>query len=57
MFQKEAFGYLIVYGGQVFNLDLVMASVIILAILATVLYQSVILLEKFVVKNKINRGE
>ncbi len=57
MFQKEDFGYLIVYGGQVFKLDLVMASVIILAILATVLYQSVVLLEKLVVKNKVNRGE
>ena len=49
---KAGLGYLIVYGGQVFKLDLVMASVLILAVLATVLYQSVVLLEKVFVKTK-----
>ena len=43
---KAGLGYLIVYGGQVFQLDLVMTGVIILAAVATVLYGSVILLEK-----------
>lgn len=43
---KAGLGYLIVYGGQVFQLDLVMASVIILAILAALLYEGVVLLEK-----------
>lgn len=43
---KGGLGYIIVYGGQVFQLDLVMASVIILAIVAAVLYQAVTLLEK-----------
>ncbi|MDR1205304.1 MAG: ABC transporter permease [Peptococcaceae bacterium] len=39
-------GYLIVYGGQVFQLDLVMASVIILCFLAALMYQSVLWVEK-----------
>lgn len=43
---KAGLGYLIVYGGQVFQLDLVMASVIILAVLAAVLYEMVLILEK-----------
>lgn len=47
---KAGLGYLIVYGGQVFKLDLVMASVLILAIVAAVMYESVILLEKLVLK-------
>ncbi|MBC8536954.1 ABC transporter permease [Feifania hominis] len=47
---KAGLGYLIVYGGQVFKLDLVMASVIILAILAAALYQIVRLVEKIVLK-------
>lgn len=48
---KGGLGYLIVYGGQVFQLDLVMASVIILGILASVLYQGVVLLEKIIIKS------
>lgn len=43
---KAGIGYLIVYGGQVFRLDLVMMSVIILAILAAIMYQGVALIEK-----------
>ena len=49
---KAGLGYLIVYGGQVFQLDLVMTSVIILAIVAALMYQSVVLLEKTIQKNK-----
>ena len=45
---KAGLGYLIVYGGQVFKLDLVMTSVIILGILATLMYQGIILLEKLI---------
>ncbi len=47
---KAGLGYLIVYGGQVFQLDLVMASVIILAVVAAIMYQIVVILEKIVVK-------
>lgn len=43
---KAGLGYLIVYGGQVFQLDLVMASVIILAIVAALMYESVVALQK-----------
>lgn len=49
---KGGLGYLIVYGGQVFKLDLVMTSVIILAILAAVMYESIGILEKIVMKEK-----
>lgn len=49
---KAGLGYLIVYGGQVFKLDLVMTSVIILGIVAGIMYEGVILLEKFILKSK-----
>lgn len=49
---KAGLGYLIVYGGQVFKLDLVMTSVIILGIVAGIIYLAVLLLEKFIVKSK-----
>ena len=49
---KAGLGYLIVYGGQVFQLDLVMASVVILAIVAAVMYESVVLLEKLILKSQ-----
>lgn len=47
---KAGLGYLIVYGGQVFKLDLVMTSVIILGIVAGIMYGCVLLLEKFIRK-------
>ena len=47
---KGGLGYLIVYGGQVFKLDLVMTSVIILGIVAALMYEGVELLEKKVFK-------
>ena len=43
---RSGLGYLIVYGGQVFKLDLVMASVVILCVLAALMYGGVALLEK-----------
>ena len=49
---KAGIGYLIVYGGQVFKLDLVMSAVIILCILAAAMYAIVALLEKLVIKNE-----
>lgn len=45
---KAGLGYLIVYGSQVFNMDLVMASVLLLAVAAVVMYQCVLWLEKFI---------
>ena len=47
---KQGIGYLIVYGGQVFKLDLVMASTVILCILAGAMYAIVATLEKVLTK-------
>lgn len=47
---KAGLGYLIVYGGQVFKLDIVMTSVIILGIVAGIMYLGVLILEKCIVK-------
>ena len=49
---KAGIGYLIVYGGQVFKLDLVMSAVFILCVLAAVMYAVVALVERLVIKNK-----
>ncbi len=49
---KAGLGYLIVYGGQIFKLDLVMTSVLILGIAAALMYQGVVWLEKLLVKNQ-----
>lgn len=43
---KAGLGYLIVYGGQVFQMDLVMSSVFILAIMAALMYWGISYLEK-----------
>jgi len=43
---KAGLGYLIVYGGQVFKLDLVMTSVFILVVAAAIMYEIVAWLEK-----------
>ena len=45
-------GYLIIYGGQVFKLDLVMTSTVILCILATLMYLAVALVEKQIIKKR-----
>ncbi|MBR2375368.1 MAG: ABC transporter permease [Clostridia bacterium] len=49
---KAGIGYLIVYGGQVFKLDLVMSAVFILCVLAAIMYALVALLERLVIKNR-----
>ena len=43
---KAGLGYLIVYGGQVFQLDLVMTSIVVLCVLAALMYYGVAYLEK-----------
>ena len=50
---KAGLGYLIVYGSQVFQLDTVMTSVIILAIAAALMYVGVIYLERMVLRRRI----
>ncbi len=47
---RAGLGYLIVYGGQVFQMDLVMTSVLILALVAMLLYWSVTLVERVVMR-------
>lgn len=47
---KAGLGYLVVYGGQVFQMDLVMASVLILAVVAALMYESVVWAQKLVAK-------
>jgi NitT/TauT family transport system permease protein len=45
---RQGLGFLIIYGSQVFRLDLVMMSIVILCIVSAVLYQGITLLEKCV---------
>ena len=47
---KEGIGYLIMYGSQVFNLNLVMSGIVILMIFSYILYLIVNSLEKILVK-------
>lgn len=44
---KAGLGYLIVYGSQVFKMDLVMASVLILAVFALIMHLAIVMLERF----------
>lgn len=48
---KAGIGYLILYGSQIFNLDLVVSGIIILIILSVIMYYLIIILEKKLVKN------
>lgn len=48
---RRGLGYLIIYGSQVFRLDMVITSIIILCIIALLFYQSVQLLEHRIKKN------
>jgi NitT/TauT family transport system permease protein len=43
---RAGIGYLIMYGSQVFKMDLVMMGVIVLAIVAFVMYEIVNIIEK-----------
>ena len=43
---KEGLGYLIMYGSQIFNIKLVIASVVILGILSYFMYYIIHLIEK-----------
>jgi len=48
---KQGLGYLIVYGSQVFKMDLVMATVLILAVVASAMYAGMLLLENLLKKH------
>ena len=49
---RAGLGYLIVYGGQVFKLDLVMASVAVLCVLAALMYYAVAAIEKRLLRGR-----
>ncbi len=48
---QAGLGFLIIYGSQVFKLDLVIMSIVILCVLSAVLYQAVTMLEKRCVRH------
>ena len=48
---KQGIGYLIVYGKQVFNLNLVMTGIILLLIISYILYKLIIMLENKLLKH------
>ena len=43
---NKGLGYLIIYGSQVFKMDLVVMSIVILCIVSALLYQLIAILEK-----------
>lgn len=47
---KEGIGYLIMYGSQVFNLNLVMTGIILLCIVSFVMYYIIVIIEKKFIK-------
>ena len=48
---KAGLGYLIMYGSQVFNINLVITAVVVLAVISYLMYQIVVLVEKKIVRN------
>lgn len=49
---KAGLGYLIIYGFQVFNLTLVMMSILIICVAATLMYQIVAILERKIINKR-----
>ena len=47
---QSGLGYLIIYGTQVFNLDMVMSGIVILIIISFVLYKIITYIEKKLLK-------
>lgn len=52
LISRAGLGYLIVYGGQVFKLDIVMSGVVILCLLAAAMYSAVAYFEKRVYRRR-----
>lgn len=48
---KKGIGYLIMYGSQIFNLNLVITGIILLCIISAIMYYVVLFIEKKLVKN------
>ena len=49
---RAGLGYLLVYGGQVFQLDLVMTTIVLLCVLAELMYLIIALIEMYVNKKR-----
>lgn len=49
---KAGLGYLLVYGGQVFKLDLVMTAIIVLCVLSGLMYGVISVIEKIILKKR-----
>ncbi|MNR23439.1 hypothetical protein D3C85_1404600 [compost metagenome] len=49
---QKGLGYLIIYGFQVFNFTLVISTLFVIALVATVMYQLVAKLEKKLTKHR-----
>lgn len=49
---KEGIGYLIIYGSQVFNLNLVITGILILVIVSYLMYLVVSYIEKLLIRDK-----
>ena len=47
---KKGLGYLIMYGSQVFNINLVITSVFLLGVFAFLFYYAICLVEKIIIK-------
>ncbi|AET60731.1 ABC transporter permease [Paenibacillus terrae] len=52
---KIGLGYLIIYGFQVFNFTLVMSSLLIIAVVATLMYQAVVYIERLLLSDRPQR--
>ena len=50
---RAGIGYLIMYGGQVFKLDMVMMGVLVLSILAYLMWKAVDILEKYLLRKRV----
>lgn len=50
---RAGIGYLIMYGGQVFKLDMVMMGVLVLSVLAYLMWKAVDILEKYLLRKRV----
>lgn len=48
---EAGIGYLIIYGAQVFNLNMVISGIVILLLISFILYKVITLIEKKLLKN------
>ena len=47
---REGLGFLIIYGGQIAQLDMVMMSIVILSVIAFIMYEIVAVIENKLIK-------